>query len=385
MDKKTSKKSGLELMRIISMLFIIFYHIILHSGFLSYAEGGTRFLLVLFEALLVVHVNSFILLTGYFQSEKDAKLSKVISIFNATWFYKLLCFIGIYLVVKYLSLPNAIDMTFHQKLISVLPLDRGDNWYINCYLLIYIFSPFINVLVNKLNRNKFKKLILVLFIVFSLIGTLVIGNVVPNYEEGRCMLTFLLLYLVGAYLRKYPIEESRLFNVYTDKMRKYIFLGIYIVLALVVMTFRMTAISIFPLGDKYFEISEIFRELAESFLSPIVIIEALAYFLFFKNMKFSSKIINFIGGTTFGIYLLHENQYIRENIYIWLNMSKHSNGGIRLIGMIIVLGIIIFIAAMIIEIIRKAIFKFFYKRKFAEKIRNKVQIFIKSLGLDINY
>lgn len=380
-----NKKSSLELMRIISMFFIILYHIILHSGLADQAVGGSKFLLILLESFLVIHVNSFVLLTGYFQSEKQAKLSKVIQVINANWFYKVFCFIGIIILVKYFSLSNSIGLSFHQKLISVLPLDRCENWYVNCYLLIYIFSPFINILINKLDQKKFKKLILILFVVFSLAGTLLIGSVIPNYADGRCMLTFIFLYLVGAYLKKYPIEESRIFNIYTDKMKKYMFLGLYMVLSLIIMTFRITAMFIVPYGSAFIELSGIFNSLTVSFLSPLVIMSAIAYFLFFKNMKFSSRIINFIGGTTFGIYLLHENIYIRANLYDWLNISKYANNGIVMIGMVLLLGIMMFIACMIIEIIRKAIFKFFYKRKFAEKLRNKIKDFIKSLGLNINY
>lgn len=385
MEKTVGKKSSLELMRIISMLFIIFYHIILHSNLIYYSTGGSRFLLVLIDAFFAVHVDSFVLLTGYFQSEKKTKISKVISIVNATWFYKLLCLLGIYFLVKYFALSNNINMTFTQKLISLLPFDRGDNWYINNYLLIYIFSPFLNILVDKLNKKNLKKLIWIMFIIFSLIGTLLVGNVVPVYGYGRSILTFILLYFVGAYLRKYPLEESRIFSVYTDKMKKYIFLIIYVILALIVMAFRMTSLNIVSYGNMCATIADIFNTLTISFLSPLVIIESISYFLFFKNMTFNSKVINFIGGTTFGIYLLHENVYIRENIYTWLHLSEHANGGIKLIGMIMVLGIIIFIVCMIIEIIRKAIFKFFYKRKFALKLRNRIKDFIKSLGLDINY
>lgn len=379
------KKSSLELMRIISMLFIVIYHIILHSSLIGLSTGGTRFLLILLEAFMVVHVNSFILLTGYFQSEKEARLSKVISVFNATWFYKLLALAIVIILARYFGFTNNIQMTFHQKLVSLLPLDRYDNWYINCYLLTYIFSPFLNILINKLSRKKFKKLIMILFIVFSLIGTALIGNILPDYNGGRCLLTFILLYFVGAYLRIYPIEESRLFSVYKPKMKKYIFLFSYIILAIVGIAFRMTSISLIPIDRFYLEFGEILNMIALSFLSPLIIVQSIFYFLFFKNMTFDSKVINFIGGTTFGIYLLHENMYIRENLFKWLHVSEHADGGIKLIGMVILLGIMIFIACMIVEIIRKAIFKFFYKRKFALKLRNKIQDFIKSLGLDINY
>ena len=380
-----NKKSGLELMRIISMLYIIFFHIIRHCYFIELSSGGSKLLLILAEAFFVVHVNSFILLTGYFQSKKDAKLSKVISIFNTTWFYKILCFVGIVILVKYFSFSNSIELTFHQKLTSILPLDRNTNWYINCYLVTYIFSPFLNILINKLDQKQFKKFLMISFIVFTIIGTLVIGDVVPTYTEGRSIFTFIFLYFVGAYLGRYPIEKSRLFNAYTDKMQKYIFLIGYVVLALVGTATRMTYESIHTLGGFYTELGEVLRMLSISFLSPIVIIQSIFYFLYFKNMKFSSKVINFIGGTTFGIYLLHENQYIRENIYIWLGMEKYANHGIKLLGLVIALGIVMFIACMIIEIIRKGIYKFFYKRKFAAKLREKIKDFIKSLGLDINY
>lgn len=379
------KKSSLELMRIISMLFIIFYHIILHSGFNYTSTGGSRFLLLLIDAFFVVHVNSFVLLTGYFQSDKNAKLSKVIQVINTNWFYRVLCLVLIYVLVNYFSFPNNIDMTFHQKITSILPFDRGENWYVNCYLLTYIFSPFMNILINKMSQKQLKKLIAVLFVAFSLVGTLAIGTVIPNYAGGRCILTFILLYFVGAYLRKYPIEETRLLNVYKDKLKKYIFLGAYIFLSVVIMLFRFASINIANYGNLFFELSEIFKFMSESFLSPIVLLSSVAYFLFFKNMNFNSKIINFIGGTTFGIYLLHENIYISYNLYGWLNMGRFANSGILLVGIIIALGLIIFVACMILEIIRKGIFRFFYKRKFAEKLRNKIKGFIESLGLDINY
>ena len=382
MKIQNTKKSGLELMRIISMFFIVVFHIILHSNFIIICEGKTKFLLVLIEAFMYVHVNSFILLTGYFQSDKDAKLSKVISIINSTWFYKLLCFAGIIFLTRYLSLPNNVPLTFHQKLISILPLDRNENWYINCFLLIYIFSPFLNIIINKLDQKKLKKLIILMFVIFSILGNILFGPLIPIYGEASRIFNFIIIYFIGAYLRKYPIEESRLFSTYTPKMRKYIFLGIYIVLSIISMSFRITSIYMEGICS---ELSYVFYMASISFISPIIIIQSVAYFLFFKNMTFNSKVINYISGTTFGIYLFHENIYVRENLYNWLGLTKYSNSGWRLILIILVLGVIIFISCMIVEIIRKLIYKFFYKRKFALKLRNKLKAFIDSLGLDINY
>ena len=75
MNKVKDRNSNFELMRIISMVFIILWHIILHGNMISNSTNESiKFLLNFIQYILVIHVNSFVVLSGYFQSKSNFKL-----------------------------------------------------------------------------------------------------------------------------------------------------------------------------------------------------------------------------------------------------------------------------------------------------------------------
>ena len=82
------RDSNYELMRIISMFLIVLFHVIHHGNVLWNVQIKVVSLLLEFILFLtVVHVNSFILVTGYYQCESKFKISKVISLFFTSLFY----------------------------------------------------------------------------------------------------------------------------------------------------------------------------------------------------------------------------------------------------------------------------------------------------------
>ena len=123
------RQSNFELMRIISMIFIVLYHIIIHGKILEKATGTCSLILHLIESLIIVHVNSYILLSGYFQSQSKFRLSKVISLNNMTWFYKVLLMFALI----YIGIINRPDLLTFIKTLS--PIDYGTYWFINCYII----------------------------------------------------------------------------------------------------------------------------------------------------------------------------------------------------------------------------------------------------------
>ena len=70
---KNIKKSNFELMFLISMFLIVLCHIINHGQTLQHSNGTILLILKLLISITLVHVNSFILLTGYFQYNKHFK------------------------------------------------------------------------------------------------------------------------------------------------------------------------------------------------------------------------------------------------------------------------------------------------------------------------
>ena len=89
MSKKI-RNSNFELMRIISMFLIVLYHTICHGHVIQ--NSTTPFLKTFFlilEIITIVHVNSFVLVSGYYQCESEFKIKKIIKLWLLNLFYGL--------------------------------------------------------------------------------------------------------------------------------------------------------------------------------------------------------------------------------------------------------------------------------------------------------
>ena len=88
--KTKVRDSNYELLRIVSMLFIITWHILIHGMVLYRTSGSVNFSFNFLFMIIVVHVNLFMLITGYYQSKSEFKLKKVISFLIHIAFYILI-------------------------------------------------------------------------------------------------------------------------------------------------------------------------------------------------------------------------------------------------------------------------------------------------------
>ncbi|MBR3161353.1 MAG: acyltransferase [Bacilli bacterium] len=346
-----SRKSNYELMRIISMFLIILYHIILHGKLITRSEGIVKMILGMIEAIILMHVNSFIILTGYFQCKSTRKMKKVFSIIGQTWFYKVAIML-ILIKISYIITPRTIDYIH-----TLLPLDYGTYWYVNCYLILYIISPILNKVINNSNKKELQQTILTLFIIVSCISTLT-RDIVFNSFIGRSISTFILLYFIGAYLRLYPLEQSKFFKKYKPSNRRLLYFIGFLITILISYSFWLLGIYLTDFNNILKYIGKIFNKLHISYASPIVIIQTLFYFSIFGTFSFKNKFINLISQTTLGVYLIHENYYLRSILYYKLKL-KYSPVTYSKIGYIIIVAIIMYIICIIIELIRKILIKIF--------------------------
>lgn len=101
---------------------------------------------------------------------------------------------------------------------SALPMIKKQYWYFTAYFGLFFFIPFLNELMNKLSKEQFKKLIITIIIVLSLIPTFSIGNLFNasidlfNTGEGYSMLWLMALYIVGGYFKKHGFPQLKKHN-----------------------------------------------------------------------------------------------------------------------------------------------------------------------------
>ena len=354
----TQREQNYELLRIVSMLMIVVWHILMHGKVLNNTEGAINTVARIAQLIIVINVNLFVLITGYYQSNSTFKLSKMISLNNQGWFYR----IAILILVLTLGISKTSKTTIMKE---VFPISSNEYWFLRVYIVLYAISPFLNTLKNNINQKQYKSLLIILFILFSILPS-ISGQAIFNNERGHSITHFCFIYLLGAYLRKYPISI---------KIKKYKFVLVVIFIACILTNYLLFAISQNTYQSKNEIIKELSKYINKMILqddNPIVVIQSTVFFLYFGTLKLKNKIIGKISKLTFGIYLIHDNSFMRENIYKWLLIDKGEKiYEWAVFWDILKATIIIFIICSLIEYIRRIIFKFIYNLKICQKFREK--------------
>lgn len=363
-EKIKTRQSNFEVMRIISMIMIVMWHLIFHGNLMDTTTGTTKFILELLVLIGAVHVNSFIIVTGYFQCEKRFSIKKVFSLMGSVWFYKVL-----FLIV---AIVIGFSVTRLEILQELMPIDIRDYWFINCYILLYFISPYLNILINKMKQQQHRKLIIGGMILFCIIPMITNQGSVQN--NGYTIVNFCYLYLVGAYLKKYPLKENLHFINYSKNKRQCIYLFVAVSACFLNFIFYQFSKSLISMDNSLLsEIGKNFLLSWRSFSNPLIIIQSIFYFLFFSTLTIKSKKINVLSKYVLDVYLIHENYYMLNVIYIWMLTSTwYKLNGYLVIALTIITPIIIFFICIIISVLKNILFKFITSRMVWKKTSNRI-------------
>lgn len=369
--KTKVRDSNYELLRIISMLFIVTWHILIHGKILQQTNDILNFVFNFVMTLLVVHVNCFMLITGYYQYKSSFKWKKVVSFTLQIAFYNLI----INLVFKMFGLVEYTNIEFLKQIFF---FNFSSYWFFSCYIIIYVFSPFLNKIIDLFDKKRIKKILLCCFMCFSILP-FITGNLFFS-TDGFSVYQFVFMYFVGAYIRKFNFnKEFTKKNNITQK--RFLYIIIYFLCAVFNFSLFCTQLIMNGLSSNISQyIREILNLYNRLYNNPLVIIQAISLFLLFGTFDFKNKVINKISSLTFGVYLIHESYYMRMNLYKWIGID---NGkmiyGKSILLKVFVWAIIIFILCAIIEWIRQLLFKLISKLKFVKEIDNKFMAWIANI------
>ena len=365
------RESNFELMRIISMVFIVLWHIICHGNIIGNCKTPeVKSIFLALKYIFIVHVNSFVILMGYFQCNKRFKLSKIMSLIFQIVFYSITVFLFLYIF----GFIEKIDLTM---IIGVLiPVSAVDYWFVASYLITYILSDYVNDFINSSDQRGLKKFLILCFVIFSIIPFLTGMRLIKN--DGYNFFHFIFLYIVGAYLNKYPLKNSRFFdNMSLNGYRIFVIFLFFLCSMCSYLLYDFGPIHNFS-GNLFTYITNVLYLSQDSYASPIVIVQTICYFEFFKTLKIKSKIVNLISSCVFGIYLFHENTYLRIHLYKILKIDNGGFYGRRIFIDAFIAFVIIFTIGIVIELIRKLFAKIIVKTSLYKKTRIACLNFIKS-------
>lgn len=364
---KNSRHSKFELLRIVSMFLIILYHFIYHGNLIENCQNKiTYFILIFIEYLTIIHVNSFILVSGYFQSTCKIKQSKIWQLINSSLFYRIT-------IASIFSICGMIVLTKVNIIHILFPLNLNEYLFIKFYIFLYCLTPFINKLIDNMTKKEFKKLIITLFIIFSILPYITGGKAFDN--SGYTLYNFVFLYFLGAYLRKYPLNNFNKLKTSCIKKR-IVLLNLFIICALLNTVIIIVSKKLVLRGPVFNEIFGNFVTMSLMYSNPIIIVQTIIYFLFFDTLKISSNFINKISKLTLGVYLIHDNSLIRKFLYGFFKVKNRQFYSIRMIIYIIIISLVVYIICLTIEYLRQKLFLFIYNRKISINIRKKYYKFL---------
>lgn len=371
MNREKERNSSYELMRIVSMFLIVLYHIILHGKVLENCQNeGLKIIFEFIEFVTLVHVNSFILVTGYYQVESNFKQSKIWSLLNANWFYRVL-------IVILLLTFNIVSIDKVSLIKEIFPINLNEYWFFKNYLLLYCLTPFINKEIEKLNKSTYQKMIIVSFIIFSIVPSVTGGSYFDN--SGFTLYQFVFLYMVGAYLKKYPLSKSYIFKVMSKNMYKLILIFILFTCVFSNYILYKYSMSVSSVNTVLGEISSYVSRASTLYNNPFVIIQSICFFEYFGTLTIKNRYINKLASLVFGIYLIHDNNFSRGLIYAYLKINDGPIYSYKFIFYVFFIAVLIYAICAVIEYIRQKLFKKIYNFKLSKMIREKYYEFIKNV------
>ncbi|MBQ7452795.1 MAG: acyltransferase [Clostridia bacterium] len=325
---KKERQTGFEILRIIAMFLICCVHIMNAGGMLANASAESAIWQKLLYSVFIISVNVFVLISGYFMVTSKFKLKKIIYLWLEVLFYS----VTMYLIT---SLAFEHNFSWSSLFWYCLPITSNNFWFFTAYFLLYLISPFLNKALNSSSKKELTILVIGILIFVYLATRFAIFEVAA-IGAGYCILWFIILYILGAYLRLYPIKLPKI----------YAFI-IYLACTLTLFVFSRITNDGFWLGLVYNSLD---------YTSPLVVIASMCAIIIFKDITLKNKIIHnavcYISSCTFGIYLYHCSVFFSTLVFTILNLEQHYGSPYGALY-VLLYALIIFIIGVMVDSVRK--------------------------------
>ncbi len=199
--KTNERNCSLDLLRVVSMIMIVMSHCIGHDIIPENMPTYNEFLISnVFSSLLLVHVNCFVLVSGYFLCTSEFRLSKWLKLWGTMFFWSVLLF-GI------MCLSGNAAFSVNELVKTVMPFTQQRYWFITTYLLMYMLIPVCNKAIAGMSKKQHLIALISFFGVFILLQNIIVWREFTSMNS-RDPIFFLFLYFVAAYVRKYPFKRK---------------------------------------------------------------------------------------------------------------------------------------------------------------------------------
>lgn len=266
--------SNIELLRIISILFVLIGHVSVSLGNRQPASSFDFVCKNLLSAIAVGGVDIFVLISGWFgiHATKQGLGKYIYQVCFLLW----LIFLGFAIFDR--SSINIVTIK------ATLWIYEG-YWFVMAYLGLYLLSPILNSFVENATKRQYQVVLLAFYIFqcyFSWMASMV------DYFSGYSITLFCTLYLTSRYMRLYPIKAIEKHNLVIYAV------AIIVITTIVTLSLRYTGTALRMMR----------------YDNPLVILSSLCMLTLFSKLKFQSRVINKLAMSVFAVYIIHFHPFV---------------------------------------------------------------------------
>lgn len=348
----TSRNYGIDLLRMVSMFLVAVLHTLGQGGVIGVTPSGTAgYAAVWFlETAAYCAVNCYALISGYVCGVQPAgaKATGTRAVCGGTKGrqvrHKYWRFINLWMEVVFYTLGMTIIFAFVEpgsigpKEIgnALCPLLSKQYWYFNAYFVLYLFMPFVDRLIEVLDKKEMQRLVAAIFIGFSLLPTIANKDIFVT-GKGYSGLWLICLYIMGAYIKLYMTGW---------KIKRWQSIGLY--------TVCVGGAWLWKIVD----FGQV-RGLLIHYTSPLIVFAAIFLLLFFRECRFSDvgkRIIAFLSPAAFGVYLIHVNPLFWEHVMKKAFVDFQNLSPAMLVVAVVAAAFGIYAGGTLIDVVRIRIF-----------------------------
>ena len=192
----SKRETGIDILRCLALLFVNGVHGFLYNGFyyeaqigfLMWGANSARWLFYCCNCL-------FMLITGYLKSGKPYKKGYYRSLGTILLGYFLTCAIAF--PIRHFFLNDQLTLFgWVEKLVTF----GNYGWYVEMYIGLFLLSPFLNMVLDRLETAKQYGWVLFTMLFLTALPSITPINLVPDYWNSLYPLT---MYVIGAGIRKF--------------------------------------------------------------------------------------------------------------------------------------------------------------------------------------
>ena len=229
---------------------------------------------LVFEALSIICVNMFVIISGYFGIK--LKLSSIIKL----CIYLALIYVPLYLI-RFVSTHEFILSDFLEKCFVI----SYAGYFIQCYFMLMILSPVLNAFIEKYGKKSLKWVLLFWGLEFWFSCIMDVEEL--GYNHGFSVIHFVLMYMIARCIRLYEDDVK--------KIKQWIWVLGYLVSTSVIILSHIV-------GIKW----------CWDYSNPIVVFSSVCTFLPFLYKTYYNKVINWIASGTLAVYIIHVTNRIQS-------------------------------------------------------------------------